>query len=41
MADVNVIVFHIPDNFRKKSKWVPPEERGKLLQFPAEARKSA
>jgi hypothetical protein len=37
----NVIVFHIPESFRKKSKWVPAEERGKLLQFPAQARKSA
>lgn len=37
-----VIVFHIPDSFRKKSKWIPPEERGKLLQFPlGDTRKSA
>lgn len=37
----NVIVFHVPENFRKKAKWVPPDERGKVIQFPTQARKSA
>jgi len=37
----NVIVFHIPQSFRKKSKWIPPQERGKLIEFPTQARKSA
>jgi hypothetical protein len=36
-----VIEFRVPENYKKKNKWVPPEERGKVLQFPAEVRKSA
>jgi hypothetical protein len=36
-----VIEFYVPENFRKNSKWVPPDNRGKLLQFPQEQRKTA
>ena len=36
-----VIEFYIPARFHKKLKWVPPEERGKVIEFPAEVRKSA
>ncbi len=36
-----VIEFYIPDRFRKKAKWVPPEVRGKVLEFPAQIKKSA
>ncbi|HZQ21358.1 MAG TPA: hypothetical protein VFA89_00880 [Terriglobales bacterium] len=37
-----VIVFYIPDSFRKKaSKWVPAHQKGRLLTFPSETKKSA
>jgi len=36
-----VIEFYVPGNFKKKSKWVPPDERGKLIYFPEIAKKSA
>jgi hypothetical protein len=29
-----IIEFYIPQSFRKVSKWLPPSERGKLLEFP-------
>ena len=29
-----IIEFHIPQSFRKVSKWVPTAERGKVLAFP-------
>ena len=28
-----VIEFYVPDNFRRKAKWVSPERRGKILVF--------
>jgi hypothetical protein len=40
-AMAQVIEFYIPARFHKKLKWVPPEERGKVIEFPAEVRKSA
>lgn len=36
-----MIEFYIPQSFRKVSKWLPPDERGKLLEFPVAERKSA
>jgi len=36
-----IIEFHIPQSFRKVSKWFPPDERGKVLAFPQVVRKSA
>ena len=30
-----VIEFYVPSHFEPKSKWVPEEERGKFLTFPA------
>jgi hypothetical protein len=37
-----VITFHIPANFRPKVKWVPPVERGKVIEFhPAPEKKTA
>ena len=41
MAMAKLIVFYVPERFLNKTKWVPPEERGKLLQFPVEHKKSA
>jgi hypothetical protein len=36
-----IIKFYIPQGFRKVSRWLPPGERGKLLEFPMAVRKSA
>jgi hypothetical protein len=36
-----IIEFHIPQSFHKVSKWLPADERGKVLAFPQAARKSA
>jgi hypothetical protein len=36
-----IIEFYIPQWFRKVAKWLPPNERGKLLEFSMTARKSA
>jgi hypothetical protein len=36
-----IIEFYIPQSFRKVSKWLPPIERGKLLEFSVAVRKSA
>jgi hypothetical protein len=36
-----IIEFYIPARFHKAMKWIPPTERGKVLEFPPEVRKSA
>jgi hypothetical protein len=36
-----VIEFYIPERFRKKSKWIPEEERGKVIEFRPQPQKSA
>jgi hypothetical protein len=36
-----VIGFYIPNNFRKKLRWIPVELRGKIVQFPLPVKKSA
>jgi hypothetical protein len=36
-----VIQFYIPACFQSKVKWVAPQQRGKVIQFPREARKLA
>jgi hypothetical protein len=36
-----VIEFYIPSRFHKRVKWIPQDQRGKLLAFSAEIRKSA
>jgi hypothetical protein len=41
MAMAKVIEFYIPDRFKANAKWVPPERRGKVIEFPAAVRKSA
>jgi hypothetical protein len=29
----NVIEFYIPSDFQRKTKWIPPEQRGKVIEF--------
>jgi len=36
-----IIEFHIPNSFRKNDKWIPPEQCGKVIEFPPETKKSA
>ncbi len=33
-----VVEFHVPANFcapRRMTRWIPPDARGKLIEFPA------
>jgi hypothetical protein len=41
VVTAQVIEFYVPARFHKKVKWVPPEQRGKMIEFPAEIKKSA
>ena len=37
-----VIQFYIPGSFRKKAtKWIPPEQQGRVIPFNAPQKKSA
>ena len=37
-----VIDYYIPERFRRKTeRWVPPDQRGKIIQFPVHEKKSA
>ena len=36
-----VIEFYIPNRFQKKVAWVPPQERGKVIEFCSQVKKSA
>jgi hypothetical protein len=37
-----VIEFYVPEKFREQSgKWIPPEQRGKVILLPAPEKKSA
>lgn len=36
-----VIEFYVPGRFRKKVKWVPTEQRGKVVAFPVSVKKTA
>jgi hypothetical protein len=41
MTMAQVIEFYIPARFKPKVKWVPQEQRGKLIAFPVDLKKSA
>jgi hypothetical protein len=41
VAQAQVIEFYVPDSFQRKVKWIPAEQRGKLIEFPRNVRKSA
>ena len=36
-----VIEFYIPSRFKSKVKWIPLEQRGKVIAFPVDLKKSA
>jgi hypothetical protein len=37
MVVAKVIEFRVPDNFRRRVKWVPLEQRGKVIEFAGES----
>jgi hypothetical protein len=41
MTVAKVIEFYIPNTFRKSVKWVSPEQRGKIVEFVSQPKKSA
>lgn len=41
MVMAQVIEFYIPDLFRRKVKWIPTAQRGKLIEFHKDIKKSA
>ena len=41
MIVAKVIEFYIPSSFRKSVKWVSPELRGRVIEFPPQVKKSA
>jgi hypothetical protein len=36
-----IIEFYVPARFHKKVKWVPPADRGKVIEFSVPVRKTA
>ena len=36
-----VITFYIPDRHKKRTNWIPPDQKGKLISFPVQQKKSA
>ena len=36
-----IIEFYIPSNFRRNEKWISPQNRGKIIEFRLQTRKSA
>jgi hypothetical protein len=36
-----LIEYYVPDKFKKKVKWIPEQDRGKLINFPVDEKKSA
>ena len=40
-AVAKVIEFYVPSNFRKRERWIPPEHRGKLIEFCPTEKKTA
>ena len=37
----NVIEFYVPVRFRKVVKWVPQQQRGRVLEFAAAQKRTA
>jgi hypothetical protein len=35
MAVAKVIEFYVPNNFRRKVKWISPEQRGRVIELGA------
>jgi hypothetical protein len=37
----NAIEFYTPVRFRRAVKWVPQQQRGRVLEFPVEQKRTA
>ena len=37
----SVIEFYVPARFRKVVKWVPQQQRGRVLEFPVAQKRTA
>jgi hypothetical protein len=40
-AMAKVIEYYVPERFRKTAIWIPSDQRGKIIEFPAAMKKSA
>ena len=40
-AVAKIIEYYVPERFQKKPQWIPPDQRGKVIEFPAPEKKSA
>lgn len=40
-AMAKIIEFYIPNMFRRRGKWIPPEKRGKVIEFVPIIKKTA
>jgi hypothetical protein len=36
-----LIEYYVPERFQKTGKWIPPAQRGKVIQFPVAEKKTA
>lgn len=41
MIVAKIIEFYVPANFRQIGRWVPVEQRGKVIEFVPQTKKSA
>ncbi len=32
-AKAEVVEFYVPNRFRQRVKWIPPQQRGKVIEF--------
>ena len=40
-AVAKIIEFYVPTRFSKREKWIPAEERGRVIEFCPPAKKTA
>jgi len=40
-AVAKIIEFYIPNSFRWRGKWIPPQNCGKIIEFSLQTKKSA
>jgi hypothetical protein len=36
-----VIEYYVPQGFRRPARWIPPDQRGKIIEFSVPQKKSA
>src|SRR5579872_1781561 len=40
-AMAKVIEYYVPQGFRRSARWIPPDQRGKIIEFSVPQKKSA